>query len=298
MWQDDRDDNGKYQIYVTGYNASGQRSFSEQTVNQVSAGQQLNPEVAVDDVGNFVVVWEDDQDKNGKYQIYAAGFYADGKRRFNDITVNKIASGQQRRPSVAMDDQSRFYVTFEDDNDKNGYYQIYAAGFNADGSRSFNDITVNQVAEGQQYKPKIVATPNGNFVVVWEDDQNKNNVYQILAAGFYKNGTRRFNDITINQVARGQQRNPEVAIDNIGRFVVTWEDDKDGNGRYQILMAGFKASGQKHLNDRTVNRNAKGQQLKPGITLSNTGQAIMVWQDDLDDNGYYEILNNAYQINW
>ncbi len=51
--------------------------------------------------GKFVVVWEDDKDGNGYYQIYARGFNANGSQRFADMTVNSVASGQQRRPAIA-----------------------------------------------------------------------------------------------------------------------------------------------------------------------------------------------------
>ena len=53
--------------------------------------------------------------------------------------------------------------------------------------------------------------------MVWEDDSNKNNIYQIYARGFYANGSERFGDITVNSVATGQQLKPVVAM---GRKVI------------------------------------------------------------------------------
>jgi len=40
--------------------------------------------------------------------------------------------------------------------------------------------------------------------------------------------------MTVNSVSKGQQRDPIVAMDTDGNFVVVWEDDKDKNGWYQI----------------------------------------------------------------
>ena len=125
------------------------------TVNSVASGQQLKPDVAMADSGDFVVVWEDDKDNNGYYQIYARGFNANGSQRFADMTVNSVASGQQLKPAVAMTIDGKFVVVWEDDKDGNGYYQIYARGFNANGSQRFADMTVNSVASGQQRRPAI-----------------------------------------------------------------------------------------------------------------------------------------------
>ena len=71
-------------------------------MNSEPDGQQLRPAVAIDSDGDFVVVWEDDQDGNGFYQIYARGFASDGKEAFADIAVNQVASGQQLKPAIGM----------------------------------------------------------------------------------------------------------------------------------------------------------------------------------------------------
>ncbi|MCP4260075.1 MAG: S8 family serine peptidase, partial [Planctomycetes bacterium] len=47
-------------------------------VNSVSSGQQRNPAVTMDAFGNFMVVWEDDQDNNDFFEILARGFDAAG----------------------------------------------------------------------------------------------------------------------------------------------------------------------------------------------------------------------------
>jgi hypothetical protein len=165
-----------------------------------------------DSMGDFIVAWEDDQDGNNVYQILARGFSANGSQAFSDQTVNSVAAGQQLKPAVAMDASGNFVVVWEDDQDGNDVYQILARGFHADGTERFADITVNSVAAGQQLKPAIAMDASGNFVVVWEDDQDGNGVYQILARGFHAGGSERFADITVNSVAAGQQLKPAIAM--------------------------------------------------------------------------------------
>ena len=194
--------------------------------------------------GDFVVVWEDDsKGAENVYQIYARGFYAGGCEKFGDITVNENSSGQQLKPAVAMAPDGSFVVTWEDDNNNNNIYQIYAAGFNANGLKQFGDITVNDNSSGQQLKPAVAMASDGSFVVTWEDDNNNNNIYQIYAAGFNVNGVKEFGDISVNENSNGQQLEPAVAVDSEGNFVVVWKDDLDKNGYYQILGCGFDKNG-------------------------------------------------------
>jgi len=72
-WEDDADDNGKYQVMARGFTSLGAEAFPDLTVNKESAGQQLNPSVAIASDGGFVVAWEDDMDNNGVYQILSRG---------------------------------------------------------------------------------------------------------------------------------------------------------------------------------------------------------------------------------
>ena len=122
----------------------------KQTEEELRASEHL-----LQTVFDAFVVWEDDQDRNGFYQIYARGFNANGSQKFADFTVNSVASGQQLKPGIAMAAEGDFVVVWEDDQDRNGYYQIYARGFNANGGQTFADITVNIVASGQQRRPAI-----------------------------------------------------------------------------------------------------------------------------------------------
>lgn len=296
-WQDDRDGNGYHQIYARVFDTDGNALTNEIVVNSVGDGEQRYPALAADNNGNFVVTWEDDRDNNGFYQIYARGFNSNGSERFADITVNSVASGQQLRPAIAMDYSGRFVVSWQDDQDENGYYQILARGFNANATQRFADRTVNSIAAGQQFNPAMAMEANGDFLVVWEDDQNNDGNFTIRGRGFYANGNQRFADIDINTDTNGHQENPAIAIDSYGRFVATWQDDKDGNGSFQILARGFNANGTQRIADFTVNTVAAGQQLAPGIGMAPNGNFAIAFEDDNDGNGYFQVYARSFHSN-
>lgn len=289
IWQRSND------IYVEGYYADGSLNFSEKRVNPNASGTQRDADVAIDSSGRFVVTWEDDTDGNGWYQIHARAFNANGSPRFSYVTVNQNYRGQQLDPAVAMRDDGRFFVVFKDDKDKNGYYEILGSVFNISGGRVRNDFWVNQqLSAGQQRNPDIASDKDGNLIIVYEDDHNNNGYYNIRATGYNSSFNRVISNYRVNDLDAGQQFRPRVDMvkrgQHQGKYVVTWEDDNDQNGKYQIYMEARNANGSAVSADTTVNNRPEGQQRKPDVAVGNDGRAFFVWEDDLDENSYYEII--------
>jgi hypothetical protein len=157
--------------------------FNDRVVNPERPGDQLASKVAMDENGNFVVVWENDRESNGSYQIFCRGFDGNGSQRFAEMRVNTESSGQHSKPSLAMDTSGDFVVVWENDANTKDLYQIQARGFYADGTQRFSDRTINGDGDGQQFKPSVAMTANAGFVVTWEDDLDKDGSYDILARG-------------------------------------------------------------------------------------------------------------------
>ncbi|HOX42887.1 MAG TPA: metallophosphoesterase [Myxococcota bacterium] len=289
-WQDDTDANGSFQIHARGFTAGGAERFARLTVNAVDTGQQENPAVAVAPDGRFCVAWEDDRDRDGDMQIWLRGFAADGSQRFAERSVHADDAGNRQRPAVAALPDGGCVVVWEDDGDGNGAYQIHARGFGDDGGQRFARLTVNTQSAGQQKNPAVGADAGGGFVVAWEDDQDGDGNFQILARGFEAGGGQRFADRRVHEVAGGQHLRPALGVGAGGAFALAWQDDGDGNGTYQIRAAGFGASGAAGVAERTVNRIADGQQLAPGAALDGTGSLAVIWQDDMDGNDAFQLL--------
>jgi len=144
--------------------------------------------------------------------------------RFADRVVNAVSDGHQRNPRVASDAAGNWISVWDDDRNANGAYQVRARGFTPTGCERFRELTVNTVSTGNQIGPAVAADQQGRFVVVWQDDGGDDK-YQVNMRGFNANGTERFAQRTVNEVAAGQQILPAVAMSAAGDFVVTWQDD-------------------------------------------------------------------------
>lgn len=356
IWEDDsssddgkgtagiRKDQPNHDIMGRIFYGGGCEKVKQFTVNSETSGDQMTPAAAMDKSGNFVVVWADDKDGNGFYEIFMRGFDETGKERIKTTLVNSNSAGNQINPAIAMAPDGRFVIAWEDESDNKNNPQIFIRGFNADGNQAFADRNVDTFA-GVRRKPSIAMSDNGNFVVTWEDDTDMNNMFQINAKGFNADGTDRIKTFTVNSIADGQQLNPTVSMNGAGVFTIAYEDDADGNGIYRIKAVGYNADGStlfadmhisnagedavepvlcvmknndvvyswtakarnngdirlrsyksKTLNKTTFNANSitAGIQNQPAMGCTENNKFAILWHDDLDANGYYEILGHGY----
>jgi hypothetical protein len=294
VWEDDTDNNKVFQIKMRGFRSNGRQLFSQRTVNTISAGQQLRPHVSVARDGRFVVVWQDDSDGNGSFQIRVRGFNANGTERFSERTVNTVATGTQTNPRVAIAPDGYFVVVYEDDCNKNGIADVRMRAFNHDGSERWSDRRASTGRTGDQRKPRIAMGPFGDFAVVWEDDTDGNKFYQIHMRGFDSNGNQKIAQRTVNNRAAGQQFNADVAVDDVSRPVVVWSDDRDRNTFFQIRMRGFESNGSERISERTVNTDADGQQERPRICMEANGRFVVAWEDDKDNDRLFNVLYRGF----
>ena len=284
-WEDDRDGDGQYQIRAAIFAADGEELVDPFTVNDSSRGQQLSPQIAIAPDGHFVVVWEDDSNDNGILEVRARAFHSDGTEYFPQFDVNVSSSGQQSNARIAMDDKGNFVVVWEDDRNKDGLYNLLARGFHADGTERIPTYEVNERSSGQQTSPDIAMTPDGAYVIVWEDDGRNDGLFEINAVVAGPDGMPRFNEFTVNSRNSGQQRKPSVAINAEGSFLVAWEDDRDGDGNFQVHARCFAIDGTEQIAQFTVNERSAGQQYNVHVSMDRAGNFALAWEDDRDNDG-------------
>ena len=156
-------------------------------------------------------------------------------------------------------------------------------------------VHVNAVNTGQQYAPRVAIAPDHRFVVAWEADRDRTGYYAIFARRFTAAGSANGGEIAVSAASAGQQRRPDVGMDSTGRFVVVWEDDRDGHGVYQIIARRFSAAGEALGPQFTVNRASAGQQRFPRVHANAAFEFVVTWQGDRDRTGLYEILARPYR---
>jgi hypothetical protein len=167
-WSSLQQDGSGYGIYAQRYNSAGSAQGGEFRVNTYTTNQQVGPTVAMDQVGDFVVAWNSNQQDGSEYGAYAQRYNAAGVAQGGEFRANTYTTGVQLYAGVAMDQAGDFVVVwhsqFEDGSGFGIYSQAYAAGGAPDGG----EFRVNSYTTSQQAVPHVAMDQAGDFVVTWE----------------------------------------------------------------------------------------------------------------------------------
>ena len=151
-------------VFAQRYDATGAAAGSEFRVNTYTNGAQLDPHVAMDGAGNFVVVWRTSGQFAGD-DIMARRYDASGVPTTAEFRVNVYTTAAQELPAVAADPRGGFVVawTGEGQGDPGG---IFARRYEPTGHVSL-EFMVNQSTTGVQSAPHVALDATGDFVVAW-----------------------------------------------------------------------------------------------------------------------------------
>jgi hypothetical protein len=162
-------DDNQPDIVARRFGSMGQDVGEEFAVNTYTDGGQVRPDVAMDDDGNFMVVWA------GEYQAGVADgvvgqlYDNSGVAQGDNLLINDpdAASSVPGGPAVAACVTGFEVVwalqslTFDGDCDIQGRNYDYA------GVAQGAELRVNAYATGFQAEPAIAMNDQGNFVVAW-----------------------------------------------------------------------------------------------------------------------------------
>ncbi len=172
--------------------ADGSPLGGEFQVNTFTTSYQRRPAVAVQETGEFVVVWQSSgsfgPDTNLE-SIQGQRYAADGSPVGGEFQVNTYSTSRQVHPSVAVDEDGNFIVVWE----SRGSFGTDSSGssaqgqrFAGDGSRIGEEFQINSYTNSEQDTVSVVMTESGDSVIVWESigssgtDGNSNSIQMSL----------------------------------------------------------------------------------------------------------------------
>lgn len=254
---------------------------AEFPVNTTILGDQKGVGVAGDPAGDSAVVWWSvGQDGSGA-GIYTRRFDSAGAPLTGEQPVNTFTTGSQWIPAVASLGAGEFVVTWESSGQDGSGYGVFARRINGAGAPTGTEIAVNSHTTGEQNRPAVAGAPGGGFVVVWVSSGQDGSGEGVFGRSFDATGAPLTDEFRVNVETLGGQREPAIAADTAGGFLVTWQSfdgDNDGIfGRY-LSAAGVPASGEFQVNSFTTN-----YQSRPAIAPAGGGEFVVVWESNLQD---------------
>ncbi|MGV2333392.1 MAG UNVERIFIED_CONTAM: hypothetical protein LVR18_04425 [Planctomycetaceae bacterium] len=215
----------------------------ETLVNTTTNASQSLPAVAMDADGDYVVTWRSNGQDGSGYGVYAQRYNAAGNRQGSDFRVNSTITGNQLNPALAMNSSGDFVIVWMSDAQDGSSYDIYARQYNSGGVAQGSEFRVNTTVAHSQRNPAVAMDADGDFVVTWMSNGQDGSGYGIYARQYNPAGAAQGSEFKVNTTVSNSQRNPAVAIDADGDFVVTWMSSaQDGSG-YGIYAQRYSSTG-------------------------------------------------------
>lgn len=290
VWIDYR--NSSPDVYGQRYSASGEAMGSNFRVNRVSGLIDcLSPSVAVGDGDHFVIVWEDN--RNGVFDVFYRinRYFQPHFDDFSDKKANDDAGTiKPRYPSVDMDEDGSFIIAYG--KKKNINSDINCRKFNTSGVPQGYSIKINDdVGNAKQQKPVIALSSGRKYCVVWEDFRNgafNPDIYYV----YYNYIALTHNFKANNDQGIAPQSDPSVSINQEGKAVITWEDQR--NGQNSIFCQRYDVGGGVLGSNVLVNTGG-GSAANPVAGMDGIGNYIVSWEDKRSGNS--DIYYQRYDIN-
>ncbi|MBE9103937.1 cadherin-like domain-containing protein [Nostoc cf. edaphicum LEGE 07299] len=159
-----------YEIYAQRYNNLGVAQGNEFKVNTYTTSDQYNSTVAMDADGDFVISWQSFGQDGSSNGIYAQRYNNLGVAQGGEFKVNNYTSNNQANPTVAMDTDGNFVISWQSDGQDGSINGIYAQRYNNLGVAQGGEFKVNTYTTSDQTNPIVAMNAGGDFVVSWQSD--------------------------------------------------------------------------------------------------------------------------------
>jgi hypothetical protein len=165
-WQSRQGIASDWGIYAQLYNAAGTPRGPEFRVYADGALASA----AMDADGDFVVTWMSHGQDGSDWGIYAQRYNAPGVPQGGEFRVNTYTSGPQMNPSVSMEADGDFVVTWMSYEPDGSRFGICAQRYRSAGVPQAGEFKVNTYTTDGQAYPKSAMDADGDLVIVWQSD--------------------------------------------------------------------------------------------------------------------------------
>ena len=249
------------------------------------SGDDLSPDVAVDELGRRIYVWSNAFPVNPqRSDIILRRFGADETPLEDPRIINFTSDSDQKWPRVAVSGDGSFLViwqSFEDDNGTARFW-VRSQAFDTDGQPVGLEQLLSTVSTGSGVDAHADVAAlrktdgsGGGYAVTWSsfnatgDDNSSASIEMRLVSA---TGVPQGPQMQVNTTIAGVQEDPAIAELPDGGFLVEWM-------RPGIRGRRFDAAGASPGNDFPINTEFSGSFGKPDAAIGWDGVMAVVWAD-------------------
>ncbi|REK09040.1 MAG: hypothetical protein DWQ37_19470 [Planctomycetota bacterium] len=262
-WESYGQDGNDYGTYAQRFNAAGTPQGGEFRVNSYTSSVQWYADVAMDDDGNFAIVWESTGQDGDSEGVYLQAYNASGSPQSVELKINTYTPFAQRFPAVAMDADGDFRVAWMSDFQDGSGFGIFSQQFANAPSVVGRELFYNQ------------SKFDGNTAGI--DDSDDGAIAPDKSAYLPGSGPATFD--SISSYSRG-----------INGVMV---DVDSPAGTLTLADFTFKMSEQSGANNTPSTWSAapapSGFSVRPGAGVDGSDRVVIVWNNNAIENRWLEV---------
>ena len=291
------------------YNASGVAQGSQFQVNTYTTDDQETPSVAIDDDGDFAIMWRSTGSSGtdtSQTSIQGQCYDATGTAKGGEFQVNTYTTLGQISPAVAMDADGDFIAAWGSrgsDGTDTSNYSVQGQRYEANKIVVGSAFQVNTYTTNKQGVLDVAADADGDFVVVWDSNGSSGtdtNSYSVHGQRYNAAGVAQGSQFQINTYTTNRQDSPSVAMDADGDFVVVWRSNGSSGtdtNSYSVHGQRYNADGSTAGSQFQINTYTTGRQDSPSVAMDADGDFVVVWRSNGSsgtDTDSYSIQGQRY----
>jgi Ca2+-binding RTX toxin-like protein len=270
------------------FDSNGNPLGGQFSINTFTTGDQGVTDIAMDEVGNFVIVWESEGQDGDGMGVYARR-YANNGALGSPFLVNQTTTGDQHSPSVGMDADGNFLISWTVGNAFSGPLTVWGRRFRGDGLALGSEFLVSNSGQIGALS-RVAMDASGDAVVAWS-------FFQPVPAVFFQRYDGGGNAVgTVELVYQGPVINglTSATMNKDGDLTLTWIESGIVSARYysfnhtpQALIAGFEVF------------EGQGLFLDASPSLDPDGYPLAGYAWDLDNDGQFDdAFGQTVWVSW
>ncbi len=296
IWQSNPPDTFSWGIQGRRYGSDGNALGDEFQVNTYITDRQVEPAVAMDSAGNFVVVWQShDQTGDDGDGIRGQRYASNGSPSGDEFRVNTYTTSAQRRPTVAANAGGDFVVAWEKYELGEYRHTVQAQRYSSDGSAIGGEFQISTTTEYSEQTADVAMTPAGQFVVVWDSSEPvAGYAYSIRGRRFDADGVALGEELAIEARTSNLLFAPEVAVADDGDFVVIWSAFGEDLSTFDVHGRRYSSDGSAVGERFLVNTYTQSNQGGPMVAMDRGDRFTVVWSSFGQDGSSDSIQGQRY----
>jgi hypothetical protein len=218
-----------------------------------------------------------------------------GEFRVNTNTAGSQELFSEAPHAVAFDAAGDFVVAWSSAGQDGSSWGVYAQRYAADGTRRGGEFRVNEATANAQWYPAVGCADGGAFVVAWTSELQDGSGDAVYARRYDAAGAPAGNEFRVNTTTADHQRQPTVAVDASGDFVVAWSGyGQAGGAGWDVYAQRFDSAGAKRGGEFRVNGTTTGSQQFAAVAAADDGRFVVAWTADGQDGSGTGVYGRRY----